>query len=71
MPATHWAGRRRPFQASGTSARVTEVTTADYFAGKQMSPRPVHSTLELTKLASVGFEAASADDRLQEYLAAG
>ena len=25
IPATHWAGRRRPFQASGTSARVTNA----------------------------------------------
>ena len=50
---------------------VTEVTTADYFAGKQMAPRPVHSTLALTKLATAGFEPAGADERLQEYLSAG
>jgi dTDP-4-dehydrorhamnose 3,5-epimerase len=72
-PTQSWADiAKRVFELRGRSADdVTEVTTADYFAGKQMSPRPVHSTLELTKLASVGFEAASADDRLQEYLAAG
>ena len=59
------------FELRGRSADdVTEVTTAEYFADKPgMSPRPVHSTLALTKLANAGFEPASSDDRLREYLA--
>ncbi len=62
---------KRVFELRGRSpGDVTEVTTADYFAGKPgMAPRPVQSTLDLTKLAAVGFEAADADHRLREYLA--
>lgn len=70
-PTQSWADiAKRVFELRGRSADdVTEVTTAEYFAGKQMAPRPVHSTLQLAKLANAGFEPASADDRLQEYLA--
>ena len=71
-PTQSWADiAKRVFELRGRSADdVTEVTTADYFAGKPgMAPRPVHSTLDLTKLAAVGFEAADADHRLREYLA--
>ena len=32
-------------------------------------PAAAHSTLDLTKIAAVGFEAADADHRLREYLA--
>ena len=65
----HEATRTSGFGAELVADDVTEVTTAEYFAGKQMAPRPVHSTLQLAKLANAGFEPASADDRLQEYLA--
>ena len=70
-PTQSWADiAKRVFELRGRAADdVTEVTTSDYFAGKQMSPRPVNSTLALTKLANAGFEAASADERLQQYLA--
>lgn len=70
-PTQSWADiAKRVFELRGRSADdVTEVTTAEYFAGKQMAPRPVHSTLQLAKLANAGFEPASADERLQEYLA--
>lgn len=72
-PTQSWADiAKRVFELRGRAADdVTEVTTADYFAGKQMAPRPVHSTLALTKLANAGFEPAGADERLQEYLSAG
>lgn len=48
--------------------RVTPVSTAEYFAGKSMAPRPRHSTLALNKLAASGFEMPSAADRLRSYL---
>ena len=69
-PTMSWADiAKRVFELRGRSGSdVTEVTTAEYFAGKTMAPRPLHSTLDLTKLASVGFAPADADDRLVEYL---
>ncbi len=69
-PTMTWAGiAKRVFDLRGRSAAdVTEVTTAEYFAGKTMAPRPVHSTLDLSKLAATGFTPADADQRLMEYL---
>ena len=66
-----WADiAKRVFELRGRSAAdVTEVTTADYFAGKTMAPRPVYSTLDLTKLTATGYTPAEADERLVEYLA--
>ena len=58
------------FAAVGVALWSAPALAADYFAGKPgMAPRPVQSTLDLTKLAAVGFEAADADHRLREYLA--
>ncbi len=69
-PTMSWAGiAKRVFELRGRPGTdVTEVTTAEYFAGKTMAPRPVHSTLDLTKLAAVGFTPAEVDQRLVEYL---
>lgn len=70
-PTQSWADiAKRVFELRGRSADdVTEVTTAEYFAGKPgMAPRPTHSTLALGKLARAGFEPVNADDRLREYL---
>ena len=71
-PALSWAQiAKRVFELSGRSADdVTEVSTAEYFAGKTgISPRPTHSTLDLTKLQATGFTPVDADQRLKEYLA--
>ncbi|MFT3860670.1 sugar nucleotide-binding protein [Micropruina sp.] len=69
-PTQSWADiAKRVFELLGRSVDdVTEVTTAEYFAGKTMAPRPVHSTLALAKLANAGFEPADADERLVQYL---
>ena len=50
-------------------ADVTPITTAEYSAGKLVSPRPAHSALRLDKLAATGFVPPSAADRLRSYLA--
>lgn len=50
-------------------ASVTGVSTEAYFAGKDASPRPQHSTLNLEKLSASGFHIQSARKRLGEYLA--
>lgn len=47
---------------------IVPTTTADYAAGKQVSPRPVHSTLKLDKLIATGFTPAPASERLAAYL---
>lgn len=49
--------------------RVNGISTADYFAGKQVSPRPSNSTLELAKLTSTGFIPQAADTALRTYVA--
>lgn len=51
-------------------ARVTGVSTAEYFAGKQAAPRPACSTLALDKIESTGFKPRDARDALSAYLAA-
>jgi len=71
-PTQSWADiAKRVFELRGRSATdVSEVTTAEYFAGKNgMSPRPMHSSLDLTKITASGFDAAEADERLVAYLA--
>ncbi|MFT3832710.1 MAG: sugar nucleotide-binding protein [Micropruina sp.] len=69
-PSMSWADiAQRVFELKGRSpSDVTGVTTAEYFAGKTMAPRPVHSRLDLTKLTAVGFTPPDAEDRLIEYL---
>ncbi len=69
-PTMSWAQiAKRVFELRGRDAAdVTEVTTAEYFAGKTMAPRPIHSTLGLEKLQTVGFTPSDADLRLVEYL---
>jgi dTDP-4-dehydrorhamnose 3,5-epimerase len=47
---------------------VTGVSTAEYFRDKAAAPRPLLSTLDLSKLRSTGFVPATAADRLKEYL---
>lgn len=50
--------------------RVTPVSTAEYFAGKDgVAPRPLNSTMDLSKIESTGFVAADVRERMREYLA--
>ncbi len=66
-----WAAyARRVFELTGHDpARVSTTTTAEYAAGKQLSPRPLHSTLALDKLAATGFASTDADQALADYVA--
>ena len=70
-PTLSWAQiAKRVFELRGRDATdVTEVTTAEYFAGKTMAPRPTHSTLALGKVQATGFQPVDADLRLADYLA--
>lgn len=67
-----WADyARRVFELTGHDpARVSTVTTEEYAAGKQTSPRPLHSTLSLKKLEETGFTSTDADLALADYVQA-
>lgn len=59
------------FTSTGHSAkRVTGVTTAEYFADKQVAPRPLNSALSLDKIEATGFTPRDARAALESYLAA-
>lgn len=68
-----WADvARSVFSLAGHDpARVTGVSTAEYFAGAQgpVAPRPRNSVLTLGKIASVGFQPASTEESLRRYVA--
>ncbi len=58
------------FALAGRSADdVTPVSTADYFAGKDLAPRPLRSTMDLTKIEATGFVPQDAMVALRDYLA--
>lgn len=52
-----------------TDLTVTDTTTAEYFAGKPgIAPRPLESTLDLSKIKATGFAPADWRDDLTAYL---
>lgn len=71
-PAT-WADvARMVFELTGNDpARVTGVSTADYFASAPgpVAPRPANSVLDLTRIRATGFEPRPVRDSLAAYLA--
>jgi dTDP-4-dehydrorhamnose 3,5-epimerase len=57
------------FQLGGFTGKVTGVSTEDYFAGKEnIAPRPLQSTLDLSKLQGVGFDSRDWRDDLKDYV---
>jgi dTDP-4-dehydrorhamnose 3,5-epimerase/reductase len=57
------------YELSGASrGAITGVSTEEYFRGKDASPRPANSVLDLSKIEATGFLPVSASERLQEYL---
>jgi dTDP-4-dehydrorhamnose reductase len=69
---TSWADVAAEVFALGGRDRadVSRVTTADYFAGKSLAPRPLQSTFDLGKLAATGFVSEDAPSALARYVAA-
>jgi dTDP-4-dehydrorhamnose reductase/dTDP-4-dehydrorhamnose 3,5-epimerase len=59
------------FQLAGADPQLVKpVTTSEYMAGKDnISPRPVHSALDLTKSHSVGIVTPNWEDSLKKYMA--
>ncbi|WP_372727422.1 sugar nucleotide-binding protein [Nocardioides sp.] len=68
---TSWADlAREVFALSGRDrADVTSVSTEEYAAGKELSPRPAHSSLALDRIRSTGFEPREAMVALADYCA--
>ncbi|MBC7404837.1 MAG: sugar nucleotide-binding protein, partial [Cytophaga sp.] len=57
------------FKEAGLSNTVSDVTTANYYAGKEnIAPRPSKSTLSLEKLQATGFTSRNWLDDLRNYL---
>lgn len=68
-----WADITRViFKTAGhTELTVTGISTADYYADKPgIAPRPLQSTMDLTKLQSTGFQSRDWADDLSSYITA-
>ncbi|CAN7235893.1 sugar nucleotide-binding protein [Mycolicibacterium frederiksbergense] len=72
--ATSWADiARRIFSLAGRDPdRITEVSTAEYFAAAshRTAPRPANSLLDLQRIESTGFQPRDADELLTAYVEA-
>lgn len=69
-PASWAAITREVFSLAGfTNIPVTDTTTAEYYAGKEgIAPRPLQSTLNLSKIQATGFEPRDWRDDLADYV---
>lgn len=69
-PVRSWAAIARDvFALRGRDpGDVSTTTTAEYAAGKVLSPRPQHSALALDRLEATGFVPRASDEVLAEYL---
>lgn len=65
-----WADiTRKIFELAGYNLKVTDTSTADYFAGKEhIAPRPLQSMLDLTRIESTGFFPIDWEESLKEYI---
>ncbi|MEV4687634.1 bifunctional dTDP-4-dehydrorhamnose 3,5-epimerase family protein/NAD(P)-dependent oxidoreductase [Microbacterium sp. LWH3-1.2] len=72
---TSWADvARAVFALAGHDpARVTGVSTAEYFAGAAgpVAPRPRNSVLDLSRIEATGFVPESAEESLRRYVTGG
>ncbi|MEX1995557.1 MAG: dTDP-4-dehydrorhamnose reductase [Candidatus Saccharimonadales bacterium] len=66
-----WADfTRQIFKIADFDLKVTDTTTAEYFADKpDTAPRPLNSTLDLTKIESAGFKPRDWHEDLKDYIA--
>ncbi len=65
-----WADVSRAiFEYANYELTITNTTTAEYFAAKpEAAPRPLHSTLELSKLQKTGFASQDWRQDLKDYI---
>ena len=69
-PPRSWADiARAVFELRGRSGTdVTAVTTEQYAEGKDLAPRPRHSTLSLDRIEATGFPLRDGVEALADYL---
>lgn len=65
-----WADiTREIFSAGNFDLQVTNTTTKEYFSGKEgIAPRPLHSVMDLSKLAGTGFVSTDWRQELKDYI---
>lgn len=65
-----WADiTRRIFEFAGFENPVTDVTTEEYYRDKEgVAPRPLQSTLDLSRLQSTGFTFTDWQTNLKDYV---
>jgi dTDP-4-dehydrorhamnose reductase len=65
-----WAEITRSiFNLGGFEQQVTDTSTAEYYAGKEnIAPRPLKSTLDLSKIQAIGFTPTDWRDDLKKYI---
>ncbi len=68
--AASWADiTREIYSQAGLKNTVTDTTTAEYFAGKaNIAPRPLQSSLDLSKIKAAGFTPHDWKQDLGEYI---
>lgn len=60
---------RAVFDCAGYDIEVGETTTEEYFAGKEgIAPRPLQSTLDLSKITATGFDPTDWREDLTKYV---
>lgn len=65
-----WADiTREIFKIAGLDLKVTDISTKDYYHGQEgIAPRPLNSTLDLSRLHSTGFTSRNWEEDLNEYI---
>jgi dTDP-4-dehydrorhamnose reductase len=65
-----WADITRAiFKEAGFGQNITDTTTAEYYMGKEgIAPRPLRSTLDLSKLQATGFQSTDWNVDLTKYI---
>jgi len=55
---------------NGNGDKVKPISTSEYFANatSPVSPRPVHSALDLAKIEAAGYTPADWEETLKEYV---
>ena len=60
---------KKIYEMAGLKNTVTETTTDEYFMGKEnIAPRPLQSSLDLTKIHSAGFTSVDWESELKRYI---
>jgi dTDP-4-dehydrorhamnose 3,5-epimerase/reductase len=63
---------RKIFEIAKVNNTVTDTTTEEYYRGKTgIAPRPLQSTLDLSKLQATGFKSRNWEDDLKTYIEKG